>query len=167
MPGHGELLPAAHASRLNEDDVAPGRRPDQTDGNAGLFDTILDLAFGAEARNAESFANHLRRHHHLVGLTLCKTASLLSCDRGDLAFQIADTGFTRVAMDHFAQAVVCELDLLSHLQAVLARLLGDEVPVRNVDLLDLRVAGELDNLHAVTQRLRDRIDPVGRSDKED
>src|SRR5260370_41487482 len=135
MPGHGELLAAAHASRLDKDDIAARRRPDQADRNAGLLDAILDFSFGAEPWNAERLANRLWRHHHLVSLTLCKASGLLPGDVGDFAFQCTNPGFARVAMDHFAQSIVSELDLLAHLQHVLARLLPNEVPVRDVNLL--------------------------------
>src|SRR5438093_2278757 len=60
MAGHGELLAATHTRRFDEDDVASHRCPDQSDGNAGTLDTLLDFLFRAEFRHAQEFADHFR-----------------------------------------------------------------------------------------------------------
>ena len=51
-------------------------------------------------------------------------------------------------------------------EAVLLGLARDQEAIRDVDLLLLGVTGEFEDLHAVAQRLRNRIHPVGRGDKE-
>ena len=113
MPGHGELLAAAHAAGFDEDDVAADGRPDQSDRNAGRLDALLDFPLGAELRHAQRFVHHLGRDHQLVGLALGDAPRLLSDERGDLAFEVAHAGFARVAVNDLAQAVVGELDLLA------------------------------------------------------
>src|SRR5437016_11162243 len=102
MSGHGELLSAAHASRLNEDDVAASWRPNQPHRNARLLNAILHFALCTESRNAQSLADHLWFYDHAVGLTLRHAPGLFSRDRSDFALQIAHAGLTRIAMDHFA-----------------------------------------------------------------
>ena len=52
------------------------------------------------------------------------------------------------------------------LQAVRLELPAHEVTARDLDLLLLRVAGQLDDLHAVAQRARDRVEHVGGGDEE-
>ena len=116
-------------------------------------------------RHAQRFVHHLGRDHQLLGLALGDAPRLLSDQRGDFAFEIPHAGFTRVAVNDLAQTVVGELDLLAHLESVLVRLLGNQVLVGDLDLLDFDVARELDDFHAVSQRLRNRIDHVRRGDE--
>ncbi len=52
-------------------------------------------------------------------------------------------------------------------QSVLLDLARDQVALRDLDLLLLGVGAELDDLHAVQQRLRDGVQPVRRGDEED
>ena len=51
-------------------------------------------------------------------------------------------------------------------QAVVLKLLGDEEPLADLDLLLLRVAGQLDDFHPVAQGRRNRIEQVARGDEE-
>ena len=51
-------------------------------------------------------------------------------------------------------------------QPVLLDLPRDQITLGDIDLLVLGVAAELDDLHAVAQRRRDRVEHVGRRDKE-
>ena len=64
------------------------------------------------------------------------------------------------------QAVVGEADLRVG-EAVLLDLLRDQVAPRDLDLLLLGVPGQLDHLHAVAQRRRNRIEQVGGGDEHD
>src|SRR5216684_1002025 len=166
MPGHGELLAAAHARGLDEDDVASHRRPDQSDGNAGPLDAFLDFLLRAELRHAQELANHFRCHHHLFHLAFGDAPRLFARDRRDLALQVAHTRFPREAVDDFPQPLVGEFDLLPRFYAVLGGLLGDQVLVRDVQLLLARIAGQFDDLHAVPQRFWDGIHPVRRGDEQ-
>src|SRR6266403_3739679 len=124
MSGHGELLAAAHAGRFDEDDVTSYRRPDESDGNAGPLDALLDFLFRAEFRHAQEFANHFRCHHHLFHLAFGNAPRLFSRDRGDLALQVAHARFPREAVDDFPQPLVREFDVLPRFYAVLGGLLG-------------------------------------------
>ncbi len=102
----------------------------------------------------------------LSSLALGDAPRLFADQCGDFAFEIPDAGLARVAVDNFAQAVVGELDLLAHFQSMFGRLLRHQVFVRDMDLLDLRVTGQLDDLHTIAQRLRNRIDHVCRGDEQ-
>src|SRR5713226_4991301 len=166
MPGHGELLATAHAGGFDEDDVASHRRPDKSDGYAGPLDTLLDFLFRAEFRHAEKFANNFWRDDHLFHLALGDAPRLFPRDRGDLALQVAHARFPREAVDDFPQPFVGEFDLLPRFYAVLGGLLGDQVLVRDVQLLLARIAGQFDDLHAVPQRFWDGIHPVRRGDEQ-
>jgi len=135
--------------------------------NAGGLDAFFDFPFGAEFRHAQGFVHHFGRHLKLFSLALGNAPRLLADQRGNFAFEIAHTGFPRVAVNDLAQTVVGEFDLLAYLESMLFRLLGNQVFVGDLDLLDLDVAGELDYFHTVSQRLRDRIDHVGRGDEKD
>src|SRR5260370_30970315 len=104
MPGHGELLAAAHPGSFDEDDVASHRRPDQSDGYAGPLDALLDFLLGAEFRHAQEFTDHFRCNDHLFRLAFDDAPRLFACDRGDLALQIAHALFSREAVDDFPQS---------------------------------------------------------------
>ena len=65
-----------------------------------------------------------------------------------------------------ADGVLGEVDR-NVLDAVVALLLGNQVALRDRDLLELGVAGQLDDLHAVLQRDRDPLQVVRRRDEHD
>ena len=57
--------------------------------------------------------------------------------------------------------------ILAPAQAVALDLARHEIALGDLELLGLGVAGELDDLHAVAQRPRDRVQVVGRGDEHD
>src|SRR5260370_13739972 len=166
MPGHGELLAAAHARRFDENDVAAYRRPNEPDGHSGSLDAFLDLLLRAKFRHAQEFADHFRRYDHLFHLAFGDPPRLFARDGSDFALQVAHACLTREAVDDFLQALVCELDLFPNLQAVLRGLFRNQVPMRDVELLFSRVAGQFDDLHAISQRLGDGLPPGGLGDEQ-
>ena len=89
----------------------------------------------------------------------------LAAERADLALEVADAGFARVAANHLPQRVVGERDVLRR-QAVVLDLLVDQVIARDLQLLFLGVAGELEHFHAVAQRRRNRIEHVRGRDEQ-
>ena len=85
-------------------------------------------------------------------------------DAGDLALERADAGFLRVVVDDRADRVLGDRE--RHVvEAALLALARHEVLHGDVELLELRVAGELDDLHAVLQRDRDAAERVRRRDE--
>ena len=113
MAGGGELFAATHAAGFDEDDVAADGRPDKADGNAGLFGAFVDFTLGTEFRHAEEFANDFRCDNHFFRFTFGDTPRLLARDSADFAFEIANTGFAREAVDDLLQAGIGELNVLA------------------------------------------------------
>src|SRR5437763_1948030 len=73
--------------------------------------------------------------------------SNLPADRADLALEVSHPGLARVAVDDEQQRLVAELDPRRR-QAVALDLARDQVALGDLQFLLLRVAGELDHLHA-------------------
>src|SRR5207248_1792119 len=71
----------------------------------------------------------------------------------------------RVAANHLPQRVRGERDVLRR-QPVVLDLLVDEVIGRNLQLLFLGVAGDLEHLHPIFQRRRNGVENVGGRDEE-
>jgi hypothetical protein len=89
----------------------------------------------------------------------------LAHDVGDLALEVPDAGLVRVRLDELGHRLVGDLDVL-RLEAVVLHLLGDEEPLADLDLLALGVARDLDDLHPVAERHRDRVDEVAGGDEQ-
>jgi hypothetical protein len=85
----------------------------------------------------------------------------LAADRRDLPFESAHAGFAGVTADDLGERLVGDLEFRG-LETVALQLLGDEVLPRDVELLVLGVTREVDDLHAVLQRRRDRVEQVRR-----
>ena len=79
--------------------------------------------------------------------------------------RLRHAGFARVVPRDVMQRLVGHRHLLG-LQAVRLELAAHQVTPRDLDLLFLGVAGELDDLHAVAQRARDGVELVGRGDEQ-
>ena len=155
LAGHGEAALALHLVGFDEEDVAAGRRPRQADGHARTLGALGDFAFGADLHAAQHVVmlHQLRRDHHLVGLAFGDAARLLAADGADGAFEVANAGFARVVANDEADRLFRELDLLVR-DAVLFDLPRDQVLEGDVHLLFFGVALQLDDLHAIAQRLR-------------
>src|SRR5277367_4276051 len=166
VAGHRERLPAAHFARFDEDDVAAHRCPNQAHGNSRLLHPLFHFFFQMHFRNAQHFANHFGCDEQFVRLSLRQTPRLLAHQSADFALQVAHARFPRVVADEFVQSLIGEFDLLAQRQAVLFGLAGDQEHFRDVDFFLFRVAGKLDDLHAIAQRLWNRIEPVRRRDEE-
>src|ERR1044071_9890865 len=100
----------------------------------------------------------------LLGASLRDLGRRLAADVGDAALEVADAGLARVLADDRAQRLVDERQL-ALLQAVQAKLLRQQVALRDAELLVLRVARELDHVHAVEQRAGDRVEGVRGGDE--
>jgi hypothetical protein len=73
-----------------------------------------------------------------------------------LALEIADAGFTRIPLNDRLERVVAELEVGVGETGAFDRFRRQE-PARDLDLLELGVAGQLQHFHAVAQRLRNRV----------
>ena len=85
--------------------------------------------------------------------------------RDGRTLEVAHTGLARVRRDDLDDRLVAEHGLRG-LEAVGLDLPRHEVVLGDVQLLFDRVAGEVDDLHAVAQRRRDGVQLVGRGDEE-
>ncbi len=107
----------------------------------------------------------MRSDDQLLGFPFRQPARLLAADRADRAFQVADARFPRVVPDHVPHRLFRKFDLFRR-HAVLFFLPRNQVLERDVNFLFFRVALQFDNLHAVAQRLRNRIEHVRGRDEQ-
>ena len=82
-------------------------------------------------------------------------------ERRDLALEIADTRLARVAANDEPDRLVGKCHHLRR-QPVIGDLLGDEVLLRDLELLLFRIARQLEHFHSVAQRRRNRVEHVRR-----
>ena len=102
----------------------------------------------------------------MFGLPLRDAQRGLARDAAHRALQLPHARLARVARGDVHQRVVGDFELV-FTQAVLARLARDEVLPRDVQLLLVAVAREVDDLHAVAQGGGNRPQLVRRRDEED
>src|SRR5439155_17075375 len=122
--------------------------------DAGLGGALPDV--GDEAARAEPFAHAFLVGAHLLRLALGDPAGRLPADRGDLPLELPHSRLARVLTDDHPEALLRE-GQLGPLQAVRLQLFRDEVLAGDPELLFLRVARAVDDVHAVEQRRRDRL----------
>ena len=109
-PGEDQpLLAARHHRRLDEEDIAAGRRPGQTRGHAGTIGALGDLV--EKARPAQIVGHVLRRHLAGSGLPLDDVARDFAGNGGDLPFQVAHARLAGVVTHDAAQRVVRDGEL--------------------------------------------------------
>ena len=121
-----KLLAAAHAVLASMKTMSPPTGVQTSPTETPGFLTRSSTSFSsAELRDAERLANHFRRDDQLVRLAFGDAPRLLAHERGDFAFEIAHARFPRVAVDHLAQRLFGELNLLADLDPVLFRLLAE------------------------------------------
>ena len=149
LAGHFQPSLTGVGGRFDEEDVAADGGHGEPGRDAGLGGPLANLA--GEAARPEPLARPGLVDADLVRPALCDTAGRLSAERGELPLEVADAGLPRVLADDESQGTVAELHLRA-LEPVGLELLGDEVLARDPELLLLRVAGEMDHVHAVEQR---------------
>src|SRR5262249_28834580 len=148
-----------------EEHVATGRRPGQSYGHTGPLRAFGDFALDADLDPAQELLHDLRRDHQLFRLPFRQTARLLAADRANRAFQVADAGFPRVVPDDVSNRLFRKFNLLCS-GAVLFFLPPTEVLQGDVWFLSRGGSLQLDDLRAVAQALRNRIEHVRRGDNE-
>ncbi len=98
------------------------------------------------------------------GAILHHAASDLPAHIANLAFKITHTSLTRVGTNDLPDCVVLKDNLLIRKSRSLALLL-DQILLGNLELLELGVAMQPQNLHAVLQGTGDRMQHIRRRDK--
>ena len=129
LAGDAELALALHLHRFDEEDVAAGRSPGQSNHDSGTLGARRDLGIDADLDAAQHLLHHLAGDHQLFGLALDDAARLLAADGSDLPLQAAHSGLARVVADQEADRVRRKLDLLRS-ETVLLGLPPDQVLVR-------------------------------------
>src|SRR5262249_55793123 len=160
---HDQPAGARVGRRLDEEHVPADGGDSETGGHAGVGGALADLA--GETARAEPLAHALLVDPDPTRLSLGDAKRRLPEDVGDPALETADARLTRVLAGDEADRLLREVDLAG-LQAALLELPGDEVSPGDLDLLVLRIPRELDQVHPVAKRRRDRLQQVGRADEE-
>src|SRR5918994_3387007 len=164
LAGEGQPGLAVHHAGLDEQDVAAGAG----DGQAGrhprdggplgrLAEELLASQVAADVAVVDDQRG--------AGLTAGDPGGRLAQQLADLALQVPDPGLAGVVADHGAQGALGD-DHLVAAQAGLVELAGQQVVAGDGQLLVLGVAVQADDLHAVQQRARDRLDHVGGGDEQ-
>src|SRR5262249_41631877 len=144
--------------RLDEQDVAADRRPRQPGRDAGLRRAPPRL--GEDALLAEQLAHVVLADRDLaVAPVLGDAARDLAADRADLALEARHAGLPRVLLDDPPQRLVADRDPRLA-QAVALDLAWHQVALGDLELFLLGVARDLNDLHAVAQRTRNRVERV-------
>ncbi len=164
LSGQNQLALAAHERRLDEHDVAAGRRVVHAGRDADLV--LAGHLLGMHARAAEQRPHVLAAHRLALDLAGRDPARDLARELAELALELPDAGLPRVARHDLADGVVGQRDLAGR-EAVLLDLARHEVALRDLELFRLGVSGEVHDLHPVEQRARDVLDEVGGCDEED
>src|SRR5690606_30394976 len=101
-----------------------------------------------------------------VGLPAHDHRGDLARETGHLAIEPAHSSLARIVADQLAPDVVRDLDRVLG-QAAALELAAQQVATRNLDLLVLGVAGDLQHLHPVAERPRDLVHVVRGRDEQD
>ena len=141
-----ELAAAGHLGRLDEENVAAGRRPGKPGRHPGHGRAHRHLAL--EAARPEDRVQLIGADPHAVGVAFGDAHGDVVQQRADLALEIAHAGLARVIADDGADGVLVDLALLGG-EARRFKLPLHQIALGDLDLFVLGVAGELDHLHAV------------------
>src|SRR5438270_3152899 len=164
LSGHGKAALALHLVGLDEEDVSAGRSPSQTNRNARTLGALGDLGVNTDLDGAEEVMNGAVSDDQFLRLTLGDAPRLLAGKGADQALEVANAGFASVMADDEADRVFREVDLLLA-DTVFFDLPRDQVAEGDVNLFVFGVALQLDDLHAVAQRLGDGVEHVRGSDE--
>jgi hypothetical protein len=156
--------PCSADRRLDEHDVAAHRRVV----HAGRDADLVLLARARDAPRPPSSSRTSSRDRSSVVRSISPDAILRATLRATApicALELAHAALARVVRRRLITASSVNVDFLS-LEPRLLELARDEVLLRDLRLLALGVAGELDDLHAVEQRTRNVLDEVRRRDEQ-
>ena len=158
LPGQRQAFGAVHRGGLDEEHVAtdagdrqPGRHTRHARAVGGLEE---------EPRTAQPRDDIVGVDaHRCLGAARGDGRRDLAHDLAEGAFERAHARLTRVVRDDRAERLVGDLDLVGTQPRTLD-LAAEQVVAGDGDLLVLHVAVEGDDLHAVEQRQRDRVEHV-------
>src|SRR5207244_10372466 len=117
--------------------------------NADLIRSSHPL--GMHLRPPDEIGDVLRSDGHLLGRPVRDLPRDLATELPDFALELADTRLASVAGDDPAQRGIRERQL-PRAQTILSQLTRNEVPLGDLELLTLGVAGEVDGLEPIEER---------------
>ena len=160
LTGESQLALAGHLRGLHEENGPTYRRPGQTRRHTRIFGALGDLA--RELLRPEVRADVVLGAHDdgLGDRCLGHLDHHAANDGGDLPLERAHARLAGVLLDDQLEGLVGHQELRGR-HPVLGELLGQQVSLRDVELLAPRVPGDLDDLHAVAQRRGDGVAHVG------
>ena len=89
----------------------------------------------------------------------------LSANRADGTLEVSNAGLSGVVVDDRSQRRHRDVDILRG-QTVLFDLTRQEIALGNLQLLQARISGDVDHLHTISKRTRNRVQHVGRGHEE-
>ena len=146
LAGEIELALARHGAGLDEQYVSAKGGPGQTGGHAGHRGP--ELGVRGDALRPQDARYVLGADGHAFGLALGHPAGRIAAQGANLPFQVPQTRLTGVGLDQKLDGRILYLELLG-VQAVLLALARHQVALGDLELVLGRIAGNLDNLHAV------------------
>src|SRR5262249_36908252 len=149
--------------RLEEEHVAADSREREARCDASLRSALAYLALETPRAEPTPHAPLVDPQRLRLRLPLGDLTRSFAQHVREAALEVADAGLARVLADDQTQRLVGDGDLVC-LETVRLDLLRHEVALGDPELLVLRVAGELNHVHAVEQRAGNRVEVVGRAD---
>ena len=163
LAGHLQAPFTGIAARLDEEHVSPGGGDGEAGGNAGVGGAPSHLAL--EPARPQPFTNSALVHPEALAPAARYLRRRLAADGRELPLEVPDAGLACVLARDQAERPFGE-DRLPRPEAVRLELFRDEVSPRDPELLLLGVARQLDHVHPVEQRRRDRLHLVRGADEE-
>ena len=165
LAGEGVAFGAWQPCRLKKGDISSCFGPDQPDGHAWVLQPFFDLL--VKKPSSTQIDCHVFVAHHPPAFDIpgSDAGGDFAAHLADLAFQVADPGLARVALNDFVQGIVGKTHF-GRAQPVLFDLSGHQIALGDVDFFVFGVAAQLDDLHAVAQGWWDCVQHVGGGDKE-
>ena len=166
LPGQGQPGVSLHSGRLGEEEVSSHRRPGEPHGHPRHADPLHEFA-RERGGGAQQFADDLRSDLERSLLALGELADRLAADLRDGPLHVAEPGLPRVFPDDQRERFAVEDRLvLLVVETVVFELARNEVPGRDLDLLLLGVPLQVEDLHPVLERGRNRIHHVRGGDEQ-
>src|SRR5581483_1219578 len=164
LPGEDQVALARYARRLDEENIAADRRPGEAGRDAGDARALRHLTF--EALGPEDRVQIAGIDADLVRRPFGDAHRDVTKHAADFALEITHAGFAGIVADDGPQRLVGDFALLGF-QAVRFELPAYEIAACDLELFFLGITRDVDDLHAIAQRSRDRIEHVGGADEHD
>ena len=100
------------------------------------------------------------RHAHRALRALADTTGDFATDGCDFSFQLTQSGFLCVALNHRQQRRSRNVEVARR-DAVFFHLFWEQVPPGNLEFFFFRISGQPDHFHAISQSRLDRVENVG------